>query len=49
MPTLATGFTPAELAQHTADLAKLDADPRTAGNANRPRYLVDRVLGRVSK
>ena len=33
-----------DVAQHVADLAKLDADPLTAGSANRPAWLVRRVL-----
>lgn len=33
-----------EAADWRRDLAILDADPRTAGRANRPAWLVERVL-----
>lgn len=39
-----TWMTPAELAQYNAEMAALEADSRTAGGANRPAYLVKRVL-----
>jgi hypothetical protein len=35
---------PVDAEQHAADLAILEADPRTAGQANRPARLVARVL-----
>lgn len=37
-------LTPAEIAEYKRDMAILDADPRTAGSANRPAWLVKRVL-----
>lgn len=43
-PTAADGYTAAELAERDRDMAILDADPRTAGTANRPAWLVARVL-----
>jgi hypothetical protein len=43
-PTVADGMTEEEVAKWHADQATLQADPRTAGNANRPKWLVDRVL-----
>jgi len=43
-PTVADGYNDRELAARDADLAALEADPRTAGNANRPPWLVARVL-----
>lgn len=36
--------TPEEIAQREHDLAILDSDPRTAGKANRPAWLVEHVL-----
>lgn len=43
-PTQADGYTTAELAQRKREMAVLDADHRTAGSANRPPWLVRRVL-----
>lgn len=43
-PTTADGFTAAEIEQHRRDLEILERDPRTAGSANRPAWLVRRVL-----
>lgn len=40
---------PAELAEHKRRMAALEADPRTAGGANRPKYLVDRVIADAKK
>lgn len=42
-PTAHDGYSAAELAQRERDLAILDADPRSAGPANRPAWLVRRV------
>jgi len=33
-----------DVAKWQADMARLDADPRTANGANRPLWLVRRVL-----
>lgn len=44
MPTGADGYTLAEIEQHRRDLEILERDPRTAGSANRPAWLVRRVL-----
>ena len=43
-PAAAEGWTPAEIADRDARMAALDADPRTAGGANRPTWLTERVL-----
>ncbi len=43
-PTEAAGYTPAEIAKWHEDQAILEADPRTAGDANRPLRLVQLVL-----
>lgn len=39
-----TWMTAAELAPYEREMATLAADPRTAGSANRPAWLVRRVL-----
>lgn len=39
-----TYMTPEQLAKREREMAALEADPRTAGSANRPAWLVDRVL-----
>lgn len=43
-PTPASGLSEAEVARWHEHQAILAADPRTAGGANRPRWLVERVL-----
>lgn len=43
MPTSAD-MTASERAEYLRDMAILDSDPRTAGGANRPSWLVRRVL-----
>jgi hypothetical protein len=48
LPTEADGLSASEVEQHAKDLAALEADPRTAGKANRPAWLVRRVLGERS-
>lgn len=40
---------PTNADQWRRDLEILDADPRTAGNADRPQWLVDRVLADARK
>lgn len=37
-------MTPAEISRWHESMAILDADPRTSGCANRPTWLVQRVL-----
>lgn len=43
-PTTANGMTAAEVARWHGDQRILNADPRTAGSANRPAWLVRQVL-----
>lgn len=44
-PTTEDGLTPAEVAAYHAHMRTLQADWRTTGSANRPAWLVRRVLG----
>lgn len=43
-PTSDSGMTPEEIARWHEDQKILNADPRTAGSAARPAWLVRRVL-----
>ena len=47
-PTTAV-MSAAEITQYRADMAILASDPRTANGANRPAYLVARVLSDARK